>query len=200
MWTLRGGMFLVGGVVGWFLSPLVNRLLAAFFRGFNWFFERVINAYGRTVALVLRLSVVVLVIYGGLIALTYLGFTTVPTGFIPAQDKGYLIVDVQLPYGASLERTDAVLLQASDSLLDVPGVAHTVGIAGFSGATRANSSNAGAIFVTLKPFEERAEHGPSVTEIMQNLRQRLSGIQEARTVGVSSASGARSGDRRRLQT
>jgi NodT family efflux transporter outer membrane factor (OMF) lipoprotein len=79
-----------------------------------------------------------------------------------------------------LERTDAVVLQASDSLLDVPGVAHTVGIAGFSGATRANSSNAGAIFVTLKPFEERAEHGPDVTEIMQNLRQRLSGIQDAR--------------------
>ena len=180
MWALRGGMFLVGGVVGWLLSSLVNWLLAWFFRGFNWFFERVINAYGRTVAMVLRLSVVVLVIYGGLIALTYLGFTTVPTGFIPAQDKGYLIVDIQLPYGASLERTDAVLLQASDSLLDVPGVAHTVGIAGFSGATRANSSNAGAIFVTLKSFEERAEHGPNVTEIIQNLRQRLSGIQEAR--------------------
>jgi NodT family efflux transporter outer membrane factor (OMF) lipoprotein len=180
IWAIRGAAFLAGGFVGWLLSPVVNRLLAGFFTGFNWFFARVINAYGRAVALVLRLSVVVLMLYGGLIALTYVGFTTVPTGFIPAQDKGYLIVDVQLPYGASLERTDAVLLQASDSLLDVPGVAHTVGIAGFSGATRANSSNAGAIFVTLKPFEERAEHGPSLAEIMQNLRQRLSGIQEAR--------------------
>jgi multidrug efflux pump len=180
LWALRGAVFLVGVGVGWLLSPLVNRLLAGFFRGFNWFFERVINAYGRAVALVLRFSVVVLLIYGGLIALTYVGFTTVPTGFIPAQDKGYVIVDVQLPYGASLERTDAVVLQASDSLLDVPGVAHTVGIAGFSGATRSNSSNAGAIFVTLKPFEERAEHGPSLAEIMQGLRQRLSGIQEAR--------------------
>jgi multidrug efflux pump len=180
IWGLRSALFLVGGVVGWVLSPLINRLLAGFFRGFNWFFAHMINAYGRTVALVLRLSVVVLMIYGGLLALTYLGFTTVPTGFIPAQDKGYVIVDVQLPYGASLERTDAVVLQASDSLLDVPGVAHTVGIAGFSGATRSNSSNAGAIFVTLKPFDERAKHGPDFIEIMQNLRQRLSGIQEAR--------------------
>jgi multidrug efflux pump len=180
IWGLRGAAFLVGGIVGWVLAPLVNRLLAGFFRGFNWFFARLIGLYGRAVGMVLRLSVVVLMVYGGLIALTYLGFTTVPTGFIPAQDKGYLIVDVQLPYGASLERTDEVVLRASEIIQDVPGVAHAVGIAGFSGATRANSSNAGAIFATLQPFEERAAHGPSAPEIIQNLRQRLSGIQEAR--------------------
>ena len=180
MWAVRGAVFLGGGVVGWFLSPLINRLLAGFFRGFNWFFARLIDAYGRTVALVLRLSIVVLVLYGGLIGLTYLGFTTVPVGFIPAQDKGYLIVDIQLPYGASLERTDAVLLRASDTIVQVPGVAHAVGIAGFSGATRANSSNAGAIFATLLPFEERKGQGLGATEISQNLRQRLANIQEAR--------------------
>jgi multidrug efflux pump len=180
IWGLRGAIFLVGGVVGWFASPLVNWLLARFFTGFNWFFARMINGYGRTVALVLRLSVVVLMIYGGLISLTYLGFTTVPTGFIPAQDKGYLIVDLQLPYGASLERTDAVLLRASDIIQGIPGVAHAVGIAGFSGATFSNRSNAGVIFATLQPFGERAEHGPSAAEITQHLRQRLSDIQEAR--------------------
>jgi multidrug efflux pump len=180
MWAFRGGAFLVGSIVGWFMSPLVNRLLAAFFSGFNWFFDRVINAYGRTVGMVLRLSILVLAVYGGLLGLTYLGFTTVPTGFIPAQDKGYLIVDVQLPYGASLERTNAVVLRASEIIQEVPGVAHAVGIAGFSGATRANSSNAGAIFATLKPFDERAEHGPSAIEIVQHLRQRLNSIQEAR--------------------
>jgi multidrug efflux pump len=180
MWGLRGAMVLVGGVVGWFLSPLVNRLLAGFFTGFNWFFARMIDVYGRTVALVLRFSIVVLVVYGGLISLTSLGFTTVPTGFIPAQDKGYLIVDVQLPYGASLERTDAVLLRASDIIQGTPGVAHAVGIAGFSGATFSNRSNAGVIFATLRPFEERAKHGPSTAEITQHLRQRLSDMQEAR--------------------
>jgi multidrug efflux pump len=180
MWMLRGAIFLGGGVVGWVLSPLINRLLAGFFKGFNWFFARVIDSYGRTVGMVLRFSVVVLVVYGGLIGLTYLGFSTVPTGFIPAQDKGYLIVDVQLPYGASLERTDAVVREASALIQEVPGVAHAVGIAGFSGATRANSSNAGAIFATLQPFEERQAHGPGAPEIIQNLRQRLSGVQEAR--------------------
>jgi multidrug efflux pump len=180
LWSLRGGLFLGGGAVGWFFSPLINRLLAGFFKGFNWFFARVIDGYGRAVGMVLRLSVVVLVIYGGLVSLTYLGFMTVPTGFIPAQDIGYLIVDAQLPYGASLERTDAVVLRASKIIEDVPGVAHAVGISGFSGATRANSSNAGAIFATLKPFDERKAHGPSAPEIIRNLRQRLSNIQEAR--------------------
>ena len=180
MWTLRGVSCLVGSVVGWVLSPLINWLLARFFTGFNWFFARMIDIYGRTVGMVLRFSVVVLVLYGGLLSLTYLGFTTVPTGFIPAQDKGYLIVDVQLPYGASLERTDAVVRRASDIILDVPGIAHAVGFAGFSGATFANTSNAGAIFATLEPFAERAAHGPSAAEIMQNLRQRLTGVREAR--------------------
>src|SRR5262245_21674354 len=180
IWMLRGASFLVGGVVGWFLSPLINRLLAEFFRGFNWFFARLINAYGRAVGMVLRLSVIVLAVYSGLIGLTYLGFTTVPTGFIPAQDVGYVIVDVQLPYGASLERTDAIVRRASDIILQVPGVAHAVGIAGFSGATRANSSNAGAIFATLKPFDERSGHGTGGPEIIQNLRRQLSGMQEAR--------------------
>ncbi|HXH09465.1 MAG TPA: efflux RND transporter permease subunit [Alphaproteobacteria bacterium] len=180
VWGLRAVVFAVGVVAGWWLSPLVNRLLAGFFRGFNRFFAWVVEVYGRMVGMALRLSVVVLVLYGGLISLTYVGFTTVPRGFIPAQDKGYLIVDVQLPAGASLERTDAVVRQASALIQEVPGVDHAVGIAGFSGATRANSSNAGAIFATLKPFEERRERGPSATEITQALRRRLSGIQEAR--------------------
>ncbi len=155
-------------------------MLAGFFTGFNRIFARVIEAYGRNVATVLRFSAVVLAVYGGLIGLTYLGFRTVPSGFIPAQDKGYLIVDVQLPSGASLERTDAVVRRASDIILDVPGAAHAVGFAGFSAATRSNNSNAGAIFVPLKPFDERKRHGPSATAITQDLRQRLSGIQEAR--------------------
>jgi multidrug efflux pump len=180
MWGLRSAMFLAGSIVGWFLSPLVNRMLTGFFTGFNWFFARMINAYGRTVGMVLRLNFVVLVIYGGLISLTYLGFMTVPTGFIPAQDKGYLIVDVQLPPGASLARTDAVVRRASEIIQDVPGVAHAVAITGFSGATFSNRSNAGVIFAGLQPFEGRAKHGPSAAEITQNLRQRLSDIQEAR--------------------
>ncbi len=102
-----------------------------------------------------------------------------PAGFIPPMDKGYLIVNVQLPDVASLTRTDEVMRRATDLILQTPGVDHAVGITGFSAATRANSSNAGAIFTILKPFEERAAHGPSALQITQSLRQRLADIQEA---------------------
>ena len=125
------------------------------------------------------MSVLALVVYGGLLGLTYWEFTTVPTGFIPPQDKGYLIVNVQLPDGASLERTDAVIQQVTELALQAPGVGNAVGFAGFSAATRANSSNAGAIFATLKPFEERVAHGLTGTRIAQDLRRRLADIQEA---------------------
>src|SRR5919202_5389445 len=172
-------MALLGGAVGWCLSPLINYLLRGFFGGCNWLFARTVNGYGRLVHTVVRVSVLALVVYVGLLGLTYWQFTTVPTGFIPPQDKGYLIVNVQLPDGASLERTDAVIKQVTDIVLQVPGVGNAVGFAGFSAATRANSSNAGAIFTTLKPFEERMEHGLTGTRIAQDLRKRLAGIQEA---------------------
>ena len=146
---------------------------------FNWFFERATAVYGRLVAGLLRLSAIGLLLYGGLLGLTYLGFAAVPTGFIPAQDKGYLIVSAQLPDGASLERTDAVMQRATDIILQTPGITHAVGFAGFSGATRSNSANAGAIFTPLAPFEERFAQGRSAQAIVQDLRQRLATIQDA---------------------
>src|SRR5262245_51127953 len=179
LWAVHGLVALLGGVVGRALSPLINRLLGGFFQAFNWVFTRTINGYGRLVHMVLRVSVLALVVYVGLLGLTYREFTTVPTGFIPPQDKGYLIVNVQLPDGASLERTDAVIQQATKIVLQVPAVGNAVAFAGFSAATRANNSNAGAIFTTLKPFEERVPHGWSATRITQDLRQRLADIQEA---------------------
>jgi multidrug efflux pump len=179
LWGLRGVLFLLGSAVGWLLSPLINALLGGLFKGFNWLFDRTINVYGRVVGTVLRFSVVALVVYVGLLGLTYWGFTTVPSGFIPAQDKGYLIVNVQLPDGASLTRTDDVIRRATQQVLQTPGVGHTVSIAGFSAATRANNSNAGAIFAVLEPFEERLSHGLNAMQITQELRQRLADIQEA---------------------
>lgn len=119
-------------------------------------------------------------VYCGLIGLTYLGFTRVPGGFIPVQDQGYLINDVQLPDGASLERTDAVVRRATAVILDTPGIDHAVAIVGFSGATFSNSSDSAAIFAVLKSFEERAENGPGVEEIIGSLSPRLSEIQDAR--------------------
>ncbi|MGE0682021.1 MAG: efflux RND transporter permease subunit, partial [Candidatus Binatia bacterium] len=186
-WALRGAILVVGSIVGWFLAPLVNRLLRAFFQGFNWVFERVINIYGRTVAMLLRVSVIVLVLYGGLLGLTYLGFTSVPVGFIPEQDQGYLLVVAQLPDGANLERTEAVMTRASEAARAIPGVSHTFRIPGFSLLTGANLSNAGTMFVILKPFEERAGHTElHANNVVAQLRRSLMSIQE----GVVLAFGA----------
>jgi multidrug efflux pump len=161
----------------WF-GRLWDRLLGRFFAAFNRTFEAMSTRYGGAVARLLRRAGLALAGYGALLALTVLGFRTVPTGFIPAQDKGYVIVAIQLPDGASLARTDAIVRRASDIILATPGISYTVAFAGFSGATRANSSNAGAIFVGPKPFEERL-HGPLAPEIIATLQRRLSEIQEA---------------------
>ena len=107
------------------------------------------------------------------------GFREVPRGFIPAQDMGYLITAIQLPDGASLERTDAVVRKASEIILGTPGIKFAVAFSGFSGATRANASNAGAIFVGPEPFDERGRHGQTVNELQATLQQRLSEIQDA---------------------
>ena len=166
-----------GAAKDWF-GRLWDRVLGGFFRAFNRAFERLSDAYGRAVGWVTHRSPLALIVYVVLLATVVAGFRFLPTGFIPAQDKGYLIVAIQLPDGASLERTDDVVRRASDIILSTPGVSYTVEFAGFSGATRANSPNAGAIFVGPKPFAERV-HGPTSTELIATLQQRLSAITEA---------------------
>src|SRR5258708_1248418 len=93
------------------LSRLLKLLLGWFFRLFNRGFDYAANAYARGVGMLLRVSVIVLVVYCGLLYLTYYSFTHVPTGFIPNQDKGYLLVNVQLPDSASLERTEKIMAE-----------------------------------------------------------------------------------------
>src|SRR5262249_18342381 len=113
---------LAGGALGWFLIRPVNWALGYVFRGFNWIFERTTQAYGKTVGWCLRLSVIVLLVYVGLIGLTGFGFTRVPSGFVPIQDKGYLVTNVQLPDSASLERTVEVTDAVEKIALETPGV------------------------------------------------------------------------------
>src|SRR5206468_12637510 len=105
------------------------------------------QAYGKTVGWGLRLSVIVLLIYVGLIGLTGFGLTRVPSGFVPIQDKGYLVVNIQLPDSASLERTVDVTAAAEKIALETAGVAHTVAIPGTSFVLNANSSNYANIFI-----------------------------------------------------
>src|SRR6266567_1971988 len=131
------------------------------FRGFNRCFDRMTGAYGAAVGKVLRLSVVVLVIYGGLLGLTYWQFYRTPSGFIPQQDKGYLILNVQLPDSASVERTENVMAQIGALARETPGVAHTVGISGQSLILNANAPNLGSMYVLLKEFGQR--RGPGLT-------------------------------------
>jgi HAE1 family hydrophobic/amphiphilic exporter-1 len=159
--------------------PLLLRPVHGFFAGFNWLFDRLALGYGGVTRRLVRLTAVVLAVYAGLIALTAWQFERAPTGFIPPQDQGYLITVVQLPPGASLARTDAVVRQATEIALGTPGVIHAVPFAGFDGATFTNAPNAGAIFATLAPFAERAKKGLSAERILADLSQRYGALQEA---------------------
>ena len=179
-WWLTPAVILVGAVAGWSLSKIINWALGLFFKGFNWFFDISIKMYGAVVAGFLRLSLVVLLIYGGLMGLTYYTITTVPQGFIPEQDKGYLVVNAQLPDGASLDRTDKLIRELSQVVRDTEGVAHTIDLPGYSTILSTNISNAGGMFVILEPFEERAGHDElGAPAILRELRQKFAQFQEA---------------------
>ena len=134
----------------------VSAPFTLFFAGFNKVFERLSSGYALLTRRLLRVSVVMLLIYGGLIGLTYLQFARAPSGFIPPLDRAYFIAAISLPPGASLERTDATVRRASEILLTRPGVAHAVSFAGFDGATFTNAPNSGVVFVTLKPLERNS--------------------------------------------
>ncbi len=162
-----------GGAFGWVVIRPVNWALGKFFRGFNWVFERTTQAYGKTVGRCLRQSAFVLLVYVALIGLTGFGFTRVPSGFVPIQDKGYLVVNIQLPDSASLERTVEVTEAVEKIALDTPGVAHTVAVPGLSFVLNANSSNYGNMFVILKPFHERQSTALSGEAITSRLRARV---------------------------
>jgi hydrophobe/amphiphile efflux-1 (HAE1) family protein len=151
--------------------------LNAFFAGFNKVFERLSLGYAGLTRRVLRVSGLMLVIYAGLIGVTYFQFARTPSGFIPPLDRGYFIAAITLPPGASLTRTDDVVRRASDLLLTRPGVAHAVAFAGLDGATLTNAPNAGVVFVTLKPFAERV--GLDSNGILNDLRAQMQAFREA---------------------
>jgi multidrug efflux pump len=157
----------------------LSRPFNAFFAGFNRLFEKLSRGYGALTRRLVRIAAVMLLIYGGLIGLTYFQFTRAPSGFIPPLDRAYFIAAITLPPGASLERTDQVVRKASDLLLSRPGVAHAVSFAGFDGATFTNAPNAGVVFVPLKPFEERVKAGLTAANILNDLRSQMQVLREA---------------------
>jgi len=162
-------------------TRLLDFSLGWLFRAFNAVFARSEHGYSSVVARLVRHTAIGLFIYAGLLGLTWLGFSSVPTGFIPAQDQGYLIIDGQLPEAASLQRSDEVAKQVVAMARETEGIADAVAIVGFSAATRANASNSFAIFTPLKPFDERKGHkNLSATAISQALSAKVAGIQGAR--------------------
>ncbi|MEZ0268099.1 MAG: efflux RND transporter permease subunit, partial [Phycisphaerae bacterium] len=171
---------LIGCVAGYVAAKFINMAMAAFFRGFNWFFDRAIAGYGRIISGLIRVSLIVLLVYGGLMYLTYVGFSAVPIGFIPEQDKGYLVINAQLPDGASLERSEAVVARMTEIAAKTPGVAHTIGCPGYSVLLSTNLPNIGGMFIVLEPFEKRkGKEELSAKAVAANLRKQFAEVQEA---------------------
>jgi multidrug efflux pump len=162
------------------VSRFLDKLLGSWlFRPFNRFFVKASNGYVSTVGRVIRISGVALVVYAGLIVMTWLGFSTTPTGFVPQQDKQYLVAFAQLPDAASLDRTEDVIKRMSDIALKQPGVESAVAFPGLSINGFTNSPNSGIVFVTLKPFEERKAASESAGAIAGALNGKYASIQEA---------------------
>jgi multidrug efflux pump len=166
-------------------TRLLDRLFGWFFRPFNRFFAWAADKYSVGVARVIRVSGVALILYVGLIALAGKVFTSVPTGFIPDQDKQYLICVAQLPDAASLDRTDAVMRKMTDLALQVPGVEASIAFPGLSPNGFTASPNSGITFISLKPFEERRSKDLSAPAIAAKLNEVFGQIQEARTLVIN---------------
>ncbi|MBV9124772.1 MAG: efflux RND transporter permease subunit, partial [Planctomycetes bacterium] len=160
---------LAGLVIGLIAGMIVGTPWAL--RAVNVGFERATGGYARAVGGLLRVSVLVLVVYGGLLFMTYWSFTETPSGFIPEQDKGYLLVNVQLPDAASVGRTQRIMERLEQIALKDKGVDHTVAIAGQSLLLNATAPNFGAMYVMLKGFHERMRpelSGPAIADRLQS--------------------------------
>ncbi len=167
-----------GAKKDWF-TKLLDLALGWIFRPFNRFFKSASTAYSGGVARVLNMKTVAMIVYLLLIVATTFLFRLVPTGYVPAQDKNYLIGIAQLPDASSLDRTEAVIRRMSKISMEQPGVAHSVAFPGLSIAGFSNAPNSGIVFFTLKDFADRKGPGMTGVEIAGALNQKLSVIQDA---------------------
>ncbi|KRB40191.1 MAG: efflux RND transporter permease subunit [Pseudomonadota bacterium] len=157
---------LIDAAFGWLFGP------------FNRFFAKSSHGYVRGVSKILGKSTVAMAVYGVLVLLTVVGFMKTPTGFIPTQDKQYLVAAAQLPDAASLDRTEAVIRQMSDIALKTPGVESTIAFPGLSINGFTNSPNAGIVFVTLDPFDKRKGKGLSAGALSEELNAKFGAIED----------------------
>ena len=156
-----------------------------FYRKFNDGFDRFKNGYqGWVKELTARWKLVVIV-FAVLMALTVFMFKIVPTGFVPEEDQGYFIVNIQGPEGSSLERTNATMKEIYEILINTPGVAHVVSISGLNFLTSSSDSNSGAMFPVLAPWSERKSKGTQIDSILASVRKKFAGIQGAQAVAFN---------------
>ncbi len=161
-------------------SRFLDRIFGGWlFKPFNRVFEKASNSYVGVVGRVIRGSGIALILYAGLMVLTYFGFATTPTGFVPPQDKQYLVAFAQLPDAASLDRTEDVIKRMSDIALKQDGVESAIAFPGLSINGFTNSPNAGIVFVTLKPFDQRKDASQSAGAIAGALNGKYGAIQDA---------------------
>ncbi|HDR9890007.1 TPA: efflux RND transporter permease subunit, partial [Burkholderia cenocepacia] len=149
---------------------------------FNRLFQRLSDAYGRLVRKVVRIIPAMAALYVVLIAATGYLLVSSPKGFIPAQDRGYLVVLVRMPDGATLERTSAIARKIEDIALSVPGVARVPVFSGVNAATGTNSANSAGLFPVFQPWPERKARGLTIDTIAAEMRKRLATITEASIV------------------
>jgi multidrug efflux pump len=167
------------------LSRIIDALLGWFFRPFNRFFEWSSNLYVGMVKRIIRFSFIAVLIYGGLVWATWKGFEMVPNGFVPGQDKQYLVGFAQLPDGSSLDRTEDVMRRMSDIALKHPGVKDAIAFPGLSIHGFSISPNSGIVFVGLKDFEERTTPDLSGDAIAGALNGQFMSIQDAMVLVLS---------------
>ncbi|MCG5481856.1 efflux RND transporter permease subunit [Sinorhizobium alkalisoli] len=161
------------------LTRAMDKAFGWFFRGFNRFFGASSGAYGRGVGGILTRKSLIMGVYVVLLGVTLVLFRSVPGGFVPAQDKQYLIGFAQLPDAATLDRTEDVIRRMSDIAMKHPGIEHAIAFPGLSINGFTNSSNSGIVFVSLKPFEERTTPELSGGAIAMQLNQQFGAIQDA---------------------
>ena len=181
-WLAPAAGALVGAAMGMPLGRGANWLLNKFFRAFNVGFHYATGFYVRLTGGLLRITVLVLFVYGGLLALTGWRFVATPKGFIPSQDMGYLMVNVQLPDSASMERTQEVIDEIVQIAVAHPGVKHCSGITGQSFVLNAFGSNFGSMFINLKDYHLRRDPALSSMRVLQDLQAEFSKQIEGATI------------------
>ncbi|HWZ58768.1 MAG TPA: efflux RND transporter permease subunit [Gemmatimonadaceae bacterium] len=160
-------------------TKVIDRLFGWFFRPFNRAFAAGSTTYRGGVSRLIGRSPAVLVVYAGLVVLAVMAFRAVPTGFVPTQDKQYLVAFAQLPDAATIDRTEAVIKEMTDIGMKEPGVQNAVQFPGLSINGFINSANSGIVFFPLKPFDERTKPEDNGLAIAQRLNRKFAGLQDA---------------------